>query len=433
MTGIPEKFKTTREFSGTLRWMRERVLGLSIAELADTDALNDPDLIVTSLRELETPDTVVTSSHIGVYEQGLYQAARFEAEDFASSLAIAHFGEVDFNQRAREIALAQRKQSSGPLLLTLGANLHYGTDQVYEDLSYEVFGESCALLPAARACLPYREELNFARAAVRLVLRRNGMTLVRVQDLEHPELFGLSGISKNWRGDPMLYLGVDPHTQIRLLAVDPIAPGTSLAHAWQCAQDLGADHAERGPLAWAIVLSKLVGEGIGAAPILAWSKLDSRGPNGFAEALAEYVEPDGPEIAALAPAADLIWSAGRRYLVKWQSLYVQARNRIDVVSNGDSSSLLRIETSRRQILKAPAPDAFAADLVLVAYNDVELPEAPQVIGRSAPAVTVTPTSLRLTGTPLDLERFYWLPTGIANRILVRAEHGGAWRPVQLAA
>lgn len=37
MTKTPEKFTTTREFSDTLRWMRERVLKLSIAELADTD------------------------------------------------------------------------------------------------------------------------------------------------------------------------------------------------------------------------------------------------------------------------------------------------------------------------------------------------------------------------------------------------------------
>jgi len=62
-----------------------------------------------------------------------------------------------------------------------------------------------------------------------------------------------------------------------------------------------------------------------------------------------------------------------------------------------------------------------------------LPAALQVIGRGVAAITVTRTRLRLTGTPLDLERYYWLPTGIEDRILVRAEHGGTWKPVQLAA
>ncbi|WP_016894112.1 hypothetical protein [Mycobacteroides abscessus] len=430
MTKTPEKFTTTREFSDTLRWMRERVLKLSIAELADTDALNDPDLIVTWLHELETPDTVVTDSHVGVYAQGLYKAARFEADELVSALTVAHFGEVDFNQRAQEIARAQRKPGSGPLLLTFGADLNCGTDQEYPDRVYEVFGQSCSLLPAARPCLPYQEELNFARAATRLVSRRDGLALVRVQDLEHPELLG---IQQRWRGEPMLYLGVDPHTQIRLLAVDPIQPVTSLAQGWQCAQDLGADMAERGPLAWAIVLAKLAGSRMDCAPILAWSTLDGRGPEGFLAALEQYVTDVAPDAVALAPAADLIWSAGRKYLVKWHSLYVQARNRIDMFFNGESWSSQHVKTPGRHVLKAPVAGQFAGDLVLVAYDDVELPEAPLVIGRSAPAVAVTPTSLQLTGSPLDLERLYWLPTGIGGRILVRTEHGGVWRPLQLAA
>lgn len=430
MTRTPKEFVTTREFSNTLRWMRERVLQLSIAELADTEALNDPDLIVTWLRELETPHTPVTDSHIGVYERGLYHAARFEADEFVSALAVAHFGDVDFKQRAAEIAQEQRKQASYPLLLTLGANLNLGTDQEYPDRKYEVFGESCTLLPEAQSCLPYREELNFARAASRLVSRRDGMTLIRVADFNHPEL---SSVRERWRGGSMLWLGVDPHTQIQLLAVDPLGPAISLAHAWQIAEDLGADLGERGPLAWAIVLAKLVGEHGDKMSILAWSDLDALGPQGFSTALSQYVEDKDEATAALAPAPDLIWSVGRKYLVKWHSLYVQARNRFDVMHDTAGLALHRMETSDRQILKDPVPGEFATDLVLVAYNAAELPEAPQVIGRSAPAITVTPTSLGLTGTPLDLERFYWLPTGIEDRILVRAEHGGAWRPVQLAA
>lgn len=411
MTALPDEIKTTAAFSNTLRWLREKVFGLTLEDLAASPYVFEP----SRLAELETPETVITDSHIGQYDGGLYHAARREAYELASALATAHFGLVDFDDRAADVAAAQRKQVCGPDGLVLGADLLYEAGEENGD----VRARSCSLWPAAQSVPVRYDEDSFARSAANLTRRRNGVALIRAADADHPALRDIRRYGHDTR--PVHWFGVDPLTNMHLLAVDPVAPITSLAHAWQVAEALGAPFADRGPLAWGMLLLKQAALKTGSRPIQTWAVLDAEGPAAYTAALAQ----DGQaEAAALAPATDLIWSTTRKHLLQWHSWYVQACNRIDL--DLSTNSLGRMTAFGSTELTNEDAESRA----LIIYDHIACPQLPEVLGTTVPVLTLTPTSLRISGSRYNLDHYYWLPAGIDGRVLYRTEHG-TWHPLQL--
>ncbi|SHU25894.1 Uncharacterised protein [Mycobacteroides abscessus subsp. abscessus] len=413
MTALPDEIKTTAAFSNTLRWLREKVLGLTLEDLAASPYVFDP----ARLAALETPETAVPASYVNEYDGGLYHAARRDGHELASALAVAHFGLMDFVDRAAEVSSAQFRQVGGLDGLMLGVDLLYEAG----DDNSELAALSCSLWPAAHSfSVRYDDEDSFARSAANLTRRRKGLALVRAVDAEHPALRNLRRARQDERS--VHWFAVDPQNNLNLIAVDPMAPITSLAHAWQVAEALGASFVDRGPLAWAMLLLKLAGLQNNSAAIQAWAVFDAEGPAAYSDTLAKG---SLEETAALAPAADLIWSAARNYLLPWHSWYVQACNRIDI--DFGSNALTRAPAFGPTLLTA----ADAAVSALVIYDHLACPRLPEVIGASMPVLTVTPTSLHITGSRYSLADYFWLPTGVDSRILYRSSEHGAWHPLQL--
>lgn len=434
--------EVTYVFAETVRWFRERILGLTIGAIDVAARRGFRDSVFTCAK-FEQPEQVLTSDDIGFYTKALDVLAPEAGANLIGALTEAHFSAAALTSEL-EGPVEQLHRNSWNIGHTLGL----GLDLAQPD--EPVFVNACRVWPSARNLLRPDDLRDFARTITQIAAWRQSPVLTRVSDINATTLgrffpvqarayrertradqFSSSGSHTRWAGVGRFTPAGIP------VAIDPLVSVEKFDQAWRLARLWGAEPSEQTALAWAILLVRI--EAVNAAdgqrgphmPIMQWALLDTEGPAGFRRVLVETGrKPD----SAVVPAADLIWAAARKYLSGWHSHFVAAA--YDMHLDFTARPATPGEAKPPMIDQCYLGTAVAhnADLAedLIVYDESQLPGLPEVLSLDAPVLTLGATSIAIES--IDARggiEAWWLPTGLSARWLVRDVDLDRWHAVQL--
>lgn len=434
--------EVTDVFADAVRWIRERVLGLSIVAV-DAAARRTFPHSTFSCAKFEQPEQLLTDSEFGLYERALSILAPEVGDNLITALGDAHFANA-----ALTAALEGPVEHLHRNKWNIGHSLGLGLELARPD--DPVFVNACRLWPGARNVLLPDDLRDFVRVVTQIAAWRQSPVLARVSDIDATELGRVFPVkARAYRdrardtsftpghGSQTLWAGVGRFTPAgQPVAIDPLVSVEKFDEAWRLARLWGAESGEQTALAWAILLVRA--EAVMAAvephgprmPILQWALLDAEGPAGFGRVLVEAGrKPD----SGLVPAADAIWAVARKYLSAWHSQFVAAA--YDMTLNLTSRTVVPGEAKPPMIDQGYAGTAIAynADLAgdLIVYDDRQLPELPKVLSLDGPVLTLGATSIAIESIEAVGIEAWWLPTGLGARWLVRDIDSPRWKAVQL--
>lgn len=441
-TAPPSQMEATQVFAETVRWVRERVLGLGIAEIDAAARRTFPHSAFTCAK-FEQPEELLTGTDFAFYERALYLLAPEVGDNLITALGDAHFS-----------GAALSSDLEGPVdqlhrdKWNIGHTLGLGLDLARPD--EPVFVNACRVWPGARNMLRPDDLRDFARVIAQIAAWRQSPVLAALSDVTATELGSVfpakaRAYRDRARSDPFspgdrshtLWAGVGRLTPTgRPVAIDPLVSVEKFDEAWRIARLWGAEPSEQTALAWAILLVRI--EAFNTAddqrgprmPILQWALLDAEGPSGFGRVLAEAGrKPD----SGLAPAPDLIWTAARKYLSGWHSHFVAAA--YDMHLDFTPRAVAPGKTPPPQINTGYLGTAIGhnADLAgaLIVYDDSQLPALPKVLSLDGPVLTLGATSIAIESIEAVGVEAWWLPAGLSARWLVRDVDSPRWRAVQV--
>lgn len=441
-TAPTSEMVVTQAFADTIRWFRERLLGLSIGAI-DTELRRTFRESTFTCAKFEQRDEVLTGVDIGCYEKALYGLVPEAGDYLIGAITDAHF-----------TAAALASNLEGPVeqlhrdRWNIGHSLGLGLELARPD--EPVIVNACRLWPGARDVVRPDDLRDFMRVITQIAAWRQSPVLARLNDIDTTDLGRFFPVkARAWRERAR---GADqfserqPHTRWagvgRLtpagqpVAIDPLVSIEKLHQAWRVARLWGAEPSEQTALAWAILLVRL--EAVNAAddqrgphmPILQWARLDAEGPAGFARVLEESGRKSDSTVA---PAADLIWAAARKYLSGWHSHFVAAAYDVSLEFNPRPATPGEATAPKIDQWYLGTAIAHNADLAgdLIVYDDSQLPGLPKVLSLDAPVLTLGATSIAVESIDAVGIEAWWLPTGLSARWLVRDVDTTRWKAVQL--
>lgn len=405
---------TTPEFSATVRWARESVLGVSLDELARH--LHD-DQPAPGLRELadqlaavEAAYRAVTDRDLANYDTALYYASAGSLHGFIAALVVAHFGaETLPHDAATRLSEAQQDESAYPLVLGVDLSCRYFS---------LIRSGSCTPLPAAAPHLTERHKTLFGIEAAEIAQRRRGLVLVPYGQRKKPGICDLTARGQD--NGTRREVGVPDVATSDAAGVDPLDPIRTLEQAWRVAAAMNAAGDEVSALAWGLLLTRASAAPEGGPMILHWAALDAAGPAGYESAIAAALPNDSNR--ALIPAADHIWSVTRRYLSQWHGQFVRTCARVET----SNSSGLQVTWMRPQL--RTDPEGLRDQRIV--FGDTQLPGLPEVLACATPALYIDDTSIALFADTSSRHQCHWLPAGVNKRMLYRELGDGRWLPIQ---
>lgn len=428
--------QVTQGFASTLRWLRERLLGLSVSAI---DAVARRDFADTrfTCAKFEQPDQVLTSDDVGLYEKALWILRAEFGSNLIGGLVDAHFGAAAMTSNLEgEVVQRQLKDWNRGYAVGLGLDIARPDNSI--------FATACHVWPGARNILRPDDLRDFVQVATRIAAYRKTAVLARASDVESSPLSNFAakvrGARHAWELDaganhPTVCAGVGRSNSSGVpIAIDPLGSVQLFDEAWRIARVWGADPTERTALAWAILLVRFDAlksaetPGKPLTPIRHWALLDAQGPNGYQRVLTEANPHPDP---GAAPPADLIWSAARKYLSGWHSNYVAVTYDLRLqlpTAAGENPRPPAIERTR--IGTVVVDNATLGDRVVI-YDHTQLPGLPEVLSLNDPVLVVSPTSIAVHSMAAEPDEAWWLPTGLNSRLLVRKTDQDRWDAVQM--
>lgn len=411
--------RATPEFSETVRWLRKKVFGVSFDDLMRRlQDESDAGLLMSvsdQLRAVETAGSTLSARDLANYDDTLQSVTGDGANNLVQALAIAHWY---YDETPRgwtdKLRLKRHQHRDADAAILLGADL-YEADNLCL-----IATSSCTPLPAVTAELTPTHTRDFAHSASEIAYARDALVTIPYE--QHQLL--VSGASTVIREPKQhVYAGVAQTVQGHEYAVDPLTGIHSLKTAWRAAAAMGSEQHEVSPLAWGLLITRMMAQRKTHIPILYWSVLDAQGPAGYATALSEVV----PDSAAdLVPATDHIWAVTRRYLSQWHGHFVRSTHEVKP-STATTAADLDIRPHGRSL------PTTATDLSnhVVVFDDAALPGLPDILGCLTPTLHISQTAMTIHGGDTTTPALFWLPTGLPDRILCRySDPNAAWTPIQ---
>lgn len=429
--------QVSQGFASTLRWFRERLLGLSVSAI---DAVARRDFADTrfTCAKFEQPDQVLTSDDIGLYEKALWILRAEFGSNLIGGLVDAHFGAAALTSNLEgEVLQRQLKEWNRGYAVGLGLDIARPDNSI--------FATACHVWPSARNILRPDDLRDFAQVVTRIAAYRKTAVLTRTIDVECSPLSNFAakirGARHAWELDaganhPTLCAGVGRTNASGIpIAIDPLGSVQLFDEAWRIARVWGADPTERTALAWAILLIRFDAlnsaevPGKPLTPILHWALLDTQGPDGYQRVLTEANPNPDP---GTVPPADLIWAAARKYLSGWHSNYVAVTYdlRLQLPALGAEEQRQPPAIEQTRIGTVVVDNATLADRVVI-YDHTQLPGLPEVLSLNDPVLVVSPTRIAVHSMAAEPDEAWWLPTGLNSRLLVRKTDADRWEAVQM--
>lgn len=414
---------TPLAFSRLIRQLREKVLGVTLAEIhkeggpsttTQTEIESDRESTLTD-KTVQNYFTAYNNLQPGLIHYTFLPAA-------LAALKAAADPRDELNTRIDDLV------NKGGHSRTLLLGCHTSSTNTVTGSALELPQADSPL----RRLINSTDEREFLRYSVQIAQRHSAVTLVPASQRHHDQL--ASYIDNGWQDDSETRAvgQVSPH--IGRAAVDPIAGVHSLNEALDRAAALGAAPDDIVATAWAILIACTKASKFEEQPIRTWHKLalvSSHKPTPAAEVdspLLKLLKFDTVGIGGAdegltndMPSVSSIYEASWRTLRSWYEEYTAARWTVELADDDKSWEV------EERCSSSDGEGAGSRDLWL--YNDAQFPTLPKVLcSRGTPNTVLTSTGVTLT-TEHASQNYRWFPVGVGPQYGIVQNPRGTWEPI----
>lgn len=410
--------ETVGRFANDARRIRERVLGVSVHQIA---AAGGPT--AAEVHALENGETAVLAEGLVIaYDEAVVQLRPDVGYHLFSGLATVHARRSqDATHNQQRFEQIRREHTN--------AGAHYSVLGLDLELDRKVNVSRCTPLSGAQVWLTWEDRKHYRELFITNAARHPGLiALSAAQAQTHPEFGVLAERRYDVFGDESTcwMIGAPPSPAITVNGVsawDPLVHIYSYDDAWQRAIALiGSQHPDVWPLSWALFITAYLAKVCMHYPMYSWHRLNQGGAQAIAAALDQMHAPALPEH----PSSEDIWRTGRDVLGPWLAAFMAGEVAMDIVN-------APADDPGRYVVDAAARigAGYRQDKAIWIYSDA-LSALPAVAGSTTPVMALRSDGFEIHCPTQTLMAWEWLPTS-RDRCLLLRNTEGYWRPVQMAA